>query len=71
MTAQRHGMGTEKIPVSQFKPDVRSIPCVTDEVESLLVFRNGNGNLPMACLRSGRVVRILYVATTYSELYDH
>lgn len=67
LTHPRHGLGSEKIPVSQIKP---TIPRKFENESHLLVFRH-HGNLPFAGVKVAGVFYLLWVEHTYGDLYDH
>lgn len=64
----RHHLGWELIPIDSFEPDVKTY---YGDIKKLMVMRNGNEKLPMAGVREGNEFRILYIATSYQELYKH
>lgn len=65
--ADRHGMGTEKIPAKRIKA---SIPAEFIDSDSFLVLRY-SGNLPMVGIRVQDVFHVLWIECEYGQLYDH
>ncbi|WP_243231514.1 hypothetical protein [Flavobacterium pectinovorum] len=53
--AQKHGFGTEKIPVNQIKPEMPKF--VTPDVTDLIVFRANGDNRPFLGLRKDNIFR--------------
>jgi hypothetical protein len=67
--ADRHGFGTEKIPVNQMKPQLPKF--VTPEITHLLVFRANGDNRPFLGLRRGTVFHIIFLEEQFGDVYDH
>lgn len=67
--ADRHGFGTEKMPVKQIKPQLPRF--VTPEITHLLVFRANGDNRPFLGLRSGVVFHIIFIEEQFGDVYDH
>ncbi len=67
--ADRHGFGTEKMPVKQIKPQLPKF--VTPEISHLLVFRANGDNRPFLGLRSGVVFHIIFIEEQFGDVYDH
>lgn len=65
----KHGLGTELIPVDQIKPKLP--PFVTPEVTKLLVFRANGDNRPFLGLRDGNVFHVLFIEEKFGDVYDH
>jgi len=57
--ADRHGFGTEKMPVTQIKPKLPKF--VSPEITHLLVFRANGDNRPFLGLRKGTVFHIIFI----------
>lgn len=68
MTSDRHGLGTEKIPIKQIKCSLPSI--ITPDVQHLLVFR-AKGLLPFLGLRDKNIFHVLYIEPNFGVVYDH
>ncbi len=62
----RHGLGWEFLPRGAFRPAVPE----SLSKEKFMVFRH-EGNLPFAGFRAGEVFHVLWIAASYSDLYDH
>lgn len=67
-TSQRHSFGMEKLPQEIIKPQMPSI--VTPEVQ-LFAFRATGNNLPFIGFREGKIFHILYIETTFGDIYNH
>ena len=67
--ADRHGFGTEKIPVGQIKPQLPRF--VTPEVTHLTVFRANGDNRPFLGLRNGIVFHIIFLEEKFGNIYNH
>jgi hypothetical protein len=65
----RHGFGTEKLPISQIKPDLPLF--ITPDVKELLVFRANGDNRPFLGLRMGKVFHIVFIEEQFGEIYNH
>lgn len=65
--ADRHGLGTEKIPKNQIKAPIPKF--ITEEQESFLALRF-NGKAPMVGYRVRNVFYVLWFDPTF-DLYDH
>lgn len=63
----RHGLGSEKIPVGSFRP---AVPRVFQDTDRFLVFRH-EGNLPMAGVRTGDTYHVIWIERSYGDLYPH
>lgn len=68
-TTQRHGFGTEKIPVGQIKPKMPNF--VTPDVSHLIVFRANGDNRPFLGLRKGNVFHIIFIEERFGDVYNH
>lgn len=62
----KHGLGFEMLPHRQFKPD----PPESLEEDAYMVFRHA-GNLPFAGFKAGDTFYVLWIETTYGDLYNH
>lgn len=67
--ADRHGFGTEKMPVKQIKPQLPRF--VTPEITHLLVFRANGDSRPFLGLRNGVVFHIIFIEEQFGDVYDH
>lgn len=69
-TSNRHSFGYEKIPVTQIKP--KNKPSIlTEDVEELTVFRANGNNLPFLGLRLNDVFQVVFIETSFGDIYDH
>lgn len=66
---QKHGFGTEKIPVKQVKPELPKF--VTPDVTDLTVFRANGDNRPFLGLRKNNVFHIIFLEEKFGDIYDH
>lgn len=62
----KHGLGSELLHKSMFKP---SVPEHLDR-DRYLVFRH-EGNLPFAGFRAGDTFHVLWIEQKYNDLYNH
>lgn len=69
MTSDKHGLGTEKIPIKQIKCSLPSI--ITPDVQHLLVFRAKGNNLPFLGLREKNIFHVLLIEPDFGVVYDH
>ena len=67
--ADRHGFGTEKMPVEQIKPQLPKF--VTPEITHLVVFRANGDNRPFLGLRNGIIFHIIFLEEQFGDVYDH
>ena len=67
--ADRHGFGTEKMPVKQIKPQLPRF--ISPEITHLLVFRANGDNRPFLGLRNGNVFHIIFLEEQFGDVYDH
>lgn len=67
--ADRHGFGTEKMPINQIKPQLPKF--VTPEITHLLVFRANGDNRPFLGLRRGTVFHIIFLEEQFGDVYEH
>jgi hypothetical protein len=65
--AGRHGQGYELIPRHRL---TAPIPAVFADRDRFHVFRY-SGKLPMAGVRAGDVLHIVWIEARFNELYDH
>ncbi|SDM90211.1 hypothetical protein [Allokutzneria albata] len=65
--APRHGLGTERIPRRSIKA---RIPLAFEDSDEFLVLRY-DGKLPMAGVRAGDVLHVLWIEKNFGDLYDH
>lgn len=68
ITSGRHGFGMEKIPHSAIKPQLPDF--ITDDV-TLLVFRATGDNKPFVGFREGNIFHIVFIETSFGDIYDH
>ncbi len=66
-TAGRHKKGTELMPANKIKP---SIPERFQDADKFLVFRY-SGMLPMLGVRINDVFHVLWIESSYGQVYDH
>ena len=69
LVADRHGFGTEKIPISQIKPMLPRF--ITPEISDLIVFRANGDNRPFLGLRNGSVFHIIFLEEKFGDVYNH
>ena len=69
LVADRHGFGTEKIPVGQIKPMLPKF--ITPEIADLIVFRANGDNRPFLGLRNGSVFHIIFLEEKFGDVYNH
>lgn len=67
-TSHRHSYGMEKITQDMIKPQLPGV--ITPEVQ-LFAFRASGNNLPFVGFREGKVFHILYIETSFGDIYDH
>lgn len=67
-TSQRHGFGMEKLPQEIIKPQLPSV--ITPEVQ-LFAFRAVGNNLPFVGFREGKIFHIIYIETSFGDVYNH
>ena len=67
-TSHRHSFGMEKIDRESIKPSIPSI--VTPEVP-LFAFRAAGNNLPFVGFRDDKIFHVLFVETSFGDIYDH
>jgi len=68
-TTQKHGFGTEKMPVGNIKPDLPKF--ITPDVKDLLVFRANGDNRPFLGLRKNNVFHIIFLEERFDDVYNH
>ncbi len=71
-TSDRHGYGTEKIPIKSIKPT--HLPkIVTEDVTHLIVFRATGNKLPFLGLQmpNSDVFQVIFIETTFGDIYNH
>ena len=69
LIADRHGFGTEKIPVTQIKPMLPKF--ITPEISDLIVFRANGDKRPFLGLRNGSVFHIIFLEEKFGDVYNH
>lgn len=67
--SQRHGFGTEKLPVTQIKPTLPQF--ISPDVKELLVFRANGDNRPFLGLRNGKIFHIVFIEEKFGDVYNH
>jgi hypothetical protein len=67
--SHRHSFGTEKIPITQIKPKLPAI--ITNDIDELTVFRANGNNLPFLGIRNPNVFHIIFIETSFGDIYDH
>ncbi len=67
--ADRHGFGTEKMPIKQIKPQLPRF--ITPEITHLLVFRANGDNRPFLGIRKGIVFHIIFIEEKFGDVYEH
>lgn len=66
----RHSFGIEKMPIKRLKP--ATMPSiVTAEVKELTVFRACGNNLPFLGLRIANTFQVIFIETSFGDIYDH
>lgn len=70
MLSDRHSYGTELIPLSQIKAK-HNMPGLDGKDEKLTVFRASGNNLPFVGKRKGNIFYILFIETSFGDVYDH
>ena len=67
MMSDRHGLGSENLPVDQLKVQ---LPAAFEDHDKVMVLRY-NGLLPMAGIRINDVYHLLWLEPQFGSLYDH
>ena len=67
--ADRHGFGTEKMPIKQIKVQLPRF--ITPEISHLTVFRANGDNRPFLGLRNGTIFHIIFIEEQFGDVYDH
>lgn len=67
-TSHRHAYGMEKIHQEQIKPQLPGI--ITPDVP-LFAFRAVGNNLPFVGFREGNIFHILFIETSFGDIYNH
>ncbi len=68
--SNKHSFGTEKMPIKQLIPN--SLPSIiTEDVTELTVFRATGSNLPFLGIRLNDTFQIIFIETTFGEIYKH
>lgn len=68
--SDRHSFGTEKIGISEVKPDVE-LPKVFENQKDFTVFRATGDNHVFAGIREFNTFHIFYIESEFGALYDH
>lgn len=69
LTTQKHGFGTENIPVEQIK--VYLPPIISPDVKNLLVFRSNGDNRPFLGFRNGNIFHVIFIEANFGDIYNH
>lgn len=64
-----HSFGTEKIPVSEIKPQLPSF--ITPDITELTVFRASGDNRPFLGFQTGNVFHVIFIEAVFNDIYDH
>ncbi len=67
--SSRHGVGMEKMLISDLKPDKPQ--CLTPDVAALVVFRAVGNNLPFLGFRQREVFHVVYIESAFGDIYEH
>lgn len=68
-STQRHGFGTEKMPIAQI---ISSLPkFITPDIDFLTVFRANGDNRPFLGLRIGNIFHIIFIEENFGDVYKH
>ena len=68
-TSDRHSWGTEKIPISQIKPQIPL--CITPDVTDLICFRANGDKRPFLGFRIGSIFHVVFIEARFNDIYDH
>lgn len=68
-TSSRHSYGIEKLPVNKIKPELPKF--VTDDVKELTVFRANGNNLPFLGIQRGIFFHVIFIETSFGDIYNH
>jgi hypothetical protein len=66
---QRHGFGTEKMPIAQIIPNLPKF--ITPDIDFLTVFRANGDNRPFLGLRIGNIFHIIFIEENFGDVYKH
>lgn len=64
--ADRHGFGTEKLPISQNKPELPKF--ISPEITHLLVLRANGDNRPFLGLREKNIFHIIFIEENFNDI---
>jgi hypothetical protein len=67
--SHRHSFGTEKMPVKKIKPSLPKF--ITQDVDSLTVFRANGDNRPFLGLQKENIFHIIFIEEKFGDIYDH
>lgn len=67
---QRHGLGMEKLPVSQIVPKEQLPPFVTREA-SVDVFRSSGDNRTFVGIQQGKIFHIFFIEAKFGDVCKH
>ena len=68
-TSQRHGFGTEKIPVSSLTLSARTL--VPENTDKLLVFRATGDKHVFLGIQDGNVFQVIFIEANFGDIYPH
>jgi len=68
-TSDKHGVGTEKIPIDKIKPQLPQF--VTPDITHLTVFRANGDNRPFLGIRNEHVFHIIFLEEKFNAIYNH
>lgn len=66
--SHRHSFGMEKLTQDMIKPQLP--PIITPEVQ-LFAFRAAGNNLPFVGFREGKIFHIIFIETSFGDIYNH
>lgn len=67
--SQRHGFGTEKIPIRAIRPQCPSF--VTPDVKELVVFRATGENKVFIGIQQENIFHIIFIEANFGDVYAH
>lgn len=68
-TQDRHGYGTEKMPIGKIKKQLPNF--ITPDVSHLTVFRANSDNRPFLGIRNNNVFHVVFIEENFGDIYDH
>lgn len=66
--APRHGLGTEKMPLSSMKPLIQGLP---EGIDNLLVLRATGNNHPFLGFRVADTFEVVFIESEFGDVYEH